>query len=47
VTLADEQHFQMHNVMDVIDQVATDDLQHIFEEGECQRKAEINMDNRQ
>ena len=35
VTLADEQHTQMCNVMDAIDRVATDDLQRIFEEGEA------------
>jgi len=34
VTLADEQHTQMCNVMDVIDQVAVDDLECIFKEGE-------------
>ena len=35
VTLAEEQHTQMSSVMDAIDQVATDELQCIFEEGEA------------
>ena len=34
VMLADEQHTQMCNVMDVIDEVAVDDLECIFKEGE-------------
>ena len=34
VTLADEQHTQMCNMMNAIDEVATDDLQHIFKGGE-------------
>ncbi|XP_065897671.1 uncharacterized protein [Dysidea avara] len=35
VALADEQHTEMCSVMDAIDQVAADDLQCIFEEGEA------------
>jgi len=35
VTLTEEQHSQMCCVMNAIDQVATDDLQCIFEEGEA------------
>ena len=35
ITLGDEQHTQMCNVVDAIDHVAVDDLQHIFEEGEA------------
>jgi len=32
--LSKEQHTQMCDVMDVVDQVAVDELQYIFEEGE-------------
>ena len=35
VTLADQQHTEMCNVMDTIDQVAVEDLESIFEEGEA------------
>jgi len=35
VALAEEQNTQMCNVVDAIDQVATNDLQGIFEEGEA------------
>ena len=35
ITLGDEQHTQMCNVVDAIDRVAVDDLQRIFEEGEA------------
>ena len=34
ITLADEQHMQMCDVMNAIDYEAVDDLQKIFEEGE-------------
>ena len=34
ITLSEEQHPQMYDVMDVVDQVAANDLQHISEEGE-------------
>ena len=34
ITLADEQHTQMYDVMNAIDGEAVDDLQKIFEEGE-------------
>ena len=34
ITMSEEQHTQMCDVMDVVDQVAVDNLQHIFEEGE-------------
>ena len=34
ITLSEEQYTQMCGVMDVVDQVAVDDLQRIFEEGE-------------
>ena len=33
-TLSEEQHTQMCSAMDVVDQVAVDDLKCIFEEGE-------------
>ena len=33
--MGDEQHTQMCNVVDAIDHIAVDDLQHIFEEGEA------------
>jgi len=48
ITLADEQYTQMCSVMDVIDKVATDDLQHIFEEGEAHGVGEKlrDLDNR-
>ena len=35
VTLSDYQYTQMRDVMDTIDGVAVDELQHIFEEGEA------------
>ena len=35
VALAEEQHTEMCNVVDAIDQVAIDDLQRIFEEEEA------------
>jgi len=34
ITLLDHQHTQMCDVMDTIDGVAVDELQHIFEEGD-------------
>lgn len=34
ITLSEEQHAQMCDVMDVVDRVAVDGLQRIFEEGE-------------
>ena len=34
ITLSEEQHTEMCNIMDAVDQVGVDDLQHIFEEGE-------------
>ena len=43
-TLADEQHTQMCNVMDVTDQVAVDDIECIFKEG-CGSKTERGLDN--
>jgi len=47
-----EQHTQMCGVMDVVDQVAVDELQRIFEEGEAhgvsdQLKEIWTMDKRQ
>ena len=52
VTLSEEQHTQMCGVMDVVDQVAVDELQRIFEEGEAhgvsdQLKEIWTMDKRQ
>ena len=43
ITLADEQHTQMCNVMDIIDKAATNDLQRIFEEW-CWRETKRDLE---
>ena len=49
ITLSEEQHSLMCDVMDVVDQVAVDDLQCTFEEGEIHnvgnKLKKRNMDN--